>query len=120
MSNQVTIEPTRFVDERTGRETLGFRVYDDYEQTYCNNMSSIPGDDLEFFRMALENIDNALDLMLDYMCMNEKGITIGNEFYDFEEVKSIIDEAKNRNLYAETCSPEALSHGELLKPEIEF
>ena len=94
MGNQVTIEPTRFVDERTGTETFGFRAYDDYAQTYCNTMSSIPSDDLEFFRMALENTDNTLDEMLDFICANEKGVTIGNEFYDFDQVKSIIDEAR--------------------------
>jgi hypothetical protein len=34
MSNQITIQPTKFVNVRSGSSTLGVRVYDNYGQIH--------------------------------------------------------------------------------------
>jgi len=36
MSNQITIQPTKFVNVRSGSSSLDVRVYDSYGQSYTN------------------------------------------------------------------------------------
>lgn len=92
MSNSVVIEPTRFVSARSGEVTFGYRAYDDYAGTYCNNLPSIPDDDLEFLRAVVDNgIDETLAGLISYCRETEKGLCIGDTFYDWDSVKDILN-----------------------------
>lgn len=89
MTNYITIHPTEFFDVRTGEKSLGFRVYDDYASSYCNICESLPDDDLEFISMVLEYADDNIRIMLDHVREHELGIFVGDEFYEWEQIKHL-------------------------------
>ena len=89
MSNSVCIEPCEFFNVRSGERTYGYRAYDDYEKTYDNNWDKIPDDDLEVLDKAMEEPDDILQGMLDYCQEEEKGIYIGSEYCDWEQIKHL-------------------------------
>jgi hypothetical protein len=97
MSNRVCIEPTKFVNLRSEPEdcTLGVRVYDDYGQTYDNRWDSIPDDDMDVLRKALDELkmDEIFTAMMDHIATEGKGIYIGDQWYNFPEIKDILSEA---------------------------
>lgn len=90
MSNRLTIEPTEFKDVRSGNITYGVRVYDDYDQKYDNNWESIPDDDMEVLSKTL-NSDGMSDFF-ELVKAEEKGLYIGDQWYDFEEIQKILEE----------------------------
>lgn len=90
MSNRLTIEPTEFKDVRSGNITYGVRVYDDYDQKYDNNWESIPDDDMEILAKTL-NSDGMSDFF-ELVKAEEKGLYIGDQWYDFEEIQKILEE----------------------------
>src|SRR5438045_3423982 len=90
MSNRVCIEPTKFVDVRSGSESYGFRACDNYGQTYCNSFESIPDNDLEFLALVVENTDDILQDMLNMLIEDERGLDIGDKWYDYDDIKDVI------------------------------
>lgn len=90
MSNRITVEPTKFVDVRSGQETFGYRIFDDYGCCYDNTLESIPDDDLELLKIVCENETDGVLAMIDFVTENENGIEIGGVFYDHEEIKHIL------------------------------
>lgn len=99
MSNQVTIQPTKFEDVRTGDVTYGFRAYDDYGQSYGNTMDSISDDDLEFLREVCEKYysvlgDQYLVSLLDSVVEMEKGLYIGDTYYEYAQIGAILDNSE--------------------------
>jgi hypothetical protein len=91
MSNKVTIEPTKFVNIRSGSETVGFRMYDDYAQVYNNTWDSIPDDDMDLLKLVVTDDSVEVRDMLLFIKENEKGICIGDEFYDWEQIKKYLE-----------------------------
>lgn len=92
MSNRVTIEPTTFINERSGVITHGFRAHDDYGSTYNNTFDKIVADDLAFLADVMKcKYDNVLDTMIDYLVENQRGIEVGGTWYDWEQIESIVD-----------------------------
>lgn len=87
MSNRATIEPTEFVNIRSGEKSLGVRVYDDFDQAYDNSWDEIPKDDLDILRKVQESSDEKINAILDSVQINEKGITIGGNWHDWDEIK---------------------------------
>jgi len=94
MSNRICVEPTKFEDVRNGTSTFGFRAYDDYAQTYNNTLESIPDDDLEFLRVAIEHGDNIFGDIIDFCIEQERGLYIADIWYDWEKVKPILSTVK--------------------------
>ena len=90
MSNKVTIQPTVFLNHGTNEKTFGVRVYDDYGQTYDNSWDSIPDDDMDILSKVAESDDDMISTMIDFIKENQKGILIGNQWYDWNEIKDII------------------------------
>ncbi len=92
--NNVTIEPTQFVNMRSGNSTLGFRAYDDEDKVYCNVMEVISDDDLEFLEAAREAArgDEGFESMLDFCNENGKGLYIGDVWYEYFKIESIISD----------------------------
>jgi len=87
MSNRATIEPTEFVNIRNGERSLGVRVYDNFDQTYDNTWDEIPKDDLDILRKLMESTDEKINVILDSVRINEKGISIGGTWYGWDEIK---------------------------------
>lgn len=92
MGNQITIEPTEFINVRSGEKTFGFRLYDDYGQTYDNTWDSILDDDMEILKKVMKSDDAFVSDAISFIRENEKGIDIGGEWYDWEQIKHIIGE----------------------------
>lgn len=94
MSNRVSIQPTKFTNINNGVEsdiTYGVRVYDDYGNAYCNTWDSIPLDDMELLKKVVEDMtDDNTVAMLDFIVSDGKGLYIGSNWYEREEVASII------------------------------
>jgi len=77
--------------ETTGDVSYGFRMYDEYEKTYCNILESPPPeDDLELLQVALEYTDDISKAMFDFMREHETGLTINGTYYDWEEIADIV------------------------------
>jgi hypothetical protein len=94
MSNRAKIQPTKFVsvnDDFDGT-TYGVRVYDDYSQTYDNTWDSIPDNDMDILRKVMKSGDEVIESILESLCENEKGIYIGSNWYDYDEIKDVLNE----------------------------
>ena len=92
MSNRMYIEPTEFINTRSGEKTYGVRVYDDYAAAYDNTWDSIPASDIEVLKMVLKMDGKEIQEMFENVQENEKGISIGGTWYDWEDIKDIIEE----------------------------
>lgn len=96
MSNRLVIQPTKFVNINNGVEdtshSYGVRIYDDYGSAYANCWDSIPEDPLDILRKVCSemNDDNTM-AMIDYVQENERGLYIGDDWYEWEEIKDIIE-----------------------------
>ena len=88
--NRVTIEPTKFVNVRGGAETYGYRIFDSYCSVYDNTLESIPDDNLELLKIVVENDNDVVQDMLEYLVETESGLEIGDTYYDFDEVKHLL------------------------------
>jgi hypothetical protein len=92
--NRPTIQTCKFQNISKGQEvgvpTFGFRMYDDYNQTYCNNWDSIPKNDFDILELVIESEDAKVNSMFDYMEENEVGVNINGTYYKWEEVKGLL------------------------------
>ena len=89
--NRIVIEPTIFRDVRTGYESKGFRMYDDYNQAYDNLWESIPDDDMDVLKkICKENECIEIKAMIDFIKEHHCGINIGSELYEYEQIKDYL------------------------------
>ena len=90
MSNHAVLQATKFVAHPQGTETLGYRLYDDYAQSYDNNMESLPDDDLEFLKLVL-GLDHS-DVVTEIFAFIEEehtGLDINGNWYDWDDIKHL-------------------------------
>ncbi len=87
MSNPVTLVATTFQATAIGTETHGFRLYDNEAQCYDNNSESPISDDLELLDYALTVDTPEVKDLFVFVRENEKGLTINNQYYDWDEIK---------------------------------
>lgn len=87
--NRITLQPTEFINHPQKSITYGYRMYDDYSQTYYNSWKSIPDNDLEILRLALKNGDNISQNMFGFILEHGCGIFIGNEWYNWNKIKHL-------------------------------
>ena len=92
MSNHIAIKPCKFTDVRTGDETLGVRVYDNYSQAYDNTWESIPDDDLEVLQKVMESDDERIAAIIDWVNENRPTIDIGSQYYSEDDYKHLFRE----------------------------
>ena len=88
----VTIQPTKFENVRSGEVTYGVRIYDGTDCSYDNTWDAVPDDDLEVFRLVRENQDDTTEAILDFLQESQQGCYIGNEWYEWEQIKSCFDD----------------------------
>jgi hypothetical protein len=89
--NRVYIEPTEFTNTRTGSISHGYRIYDDSGSSYVNGWESIPDDDMELLALVMEEGNEFTDEMLSYVQEHGKSLYIGNEEYQWDEIKHLWD-----------------------------
>ena len=92
MSNRVTIEQTIFQNVKSGEKTYGVRVYDDYAQAYDNTWGEIPDNDMDVLKKVLESDANDISAIMDNVRENENGVFIGGTWYDYDEIKTYVEE----------------------------
>lgn len=88
MSNRVELVGTTFV-AATGEQTFGFRMYDDYEATYCNLFDAVIEDDLELLRAVILADASSTSDMLEFVSAN--GCYINGTWYDVDEILHLFE-----------------------------
>ena len=90
MSNPVTLISTTFNSPCVrGSITHGFRLYDNEAKCYDNNSESLITDDMELLKYALECGDLDAEDIFEFMKETEKGITINDTYYEWDEIRSL-------------------------------
>ena len=87
MSNRVTLQRTVFNNYGTEEKTFGFRLYDDFGQTYGNMMAEKDlelKDEAFFNKVCNENAGDNADVMIDWAL--EHGIYIDDNWYEGKEL----------------------------------
>lgn len=87
--NRVTLQPTIFENHPSGSKTYGYRMYDNDGQTYCNMWESIPDDDFESLKLAIEDGDYVAQDMFGYIIEHGCGLYIGDEWYRWDAIKHL-------------------------------
>ena len=102
MSNRVHVQRTRFTNLvlqklpsgelclEDDRESFGFRIYDDFDQAYCNtlNAKDLVCSDATFLKLIEESADDNMRDMISFAL--DHGIYIDDEWYDAEWVNKVL------------------------------
>ena len=86
----ISIEPTIFKNARTGHETYGIRIYDEYAQFYDNTWENIPDGNLVVLQKVAEMDGIEIREMISFIVEQKEGVTIGGEYYGWETIKDIL------------------------------
>jgi len=91
MSNSINIQPTEFVNRRTGGSTWGVRVYDDNFNFYSNlwEKHEIPDGDIDLIEKVKEEFGDEIKTMFEFVEEFEGSITVGNNEYGWNEIKHL-------------------------------
>lgn len=90
--NIITLQPTTFIDHPTGDKTYGYRIYDDYGQTYDNTWATMLDDDLDMLRQVMDCGDQIAQNMIEFMIEQGNGLYIGGTWYSWDEIKHLFPE----------------------------
>jgi hypothetical protein len=90
MADCTTIRRTEFRNLAGGEVTYGFRIYNDFDQSYSNTLGGIPQDDMELLRLAKEKhgIDTVQEIF-DALEQQEEGIYVDETYYEWEQIKHL-------------------------------
>lgn len=93
MSNTVRIITTKFVNTKDGTESFGFRIFDDYENLYSNLYDERIKDfsPLELLKEASDLCADKDSEMLVSVAENESGVEIDGEYFEWDEIKSVLE-----------------------------
>lgn len=91
MGNWIHIEPTKFINTRTGKEMFGVRIWDDYAQTYDNSWDDIPEDDMELLKRVVAANYTIFTDMCENSAFVGKGLFIGARYYERAAIVDILD-----------------------------
>lgn len=91
MSNRIKICPTEFTDIRTGVKSYGIRMFDDYDESYDDSWDTIPVKDLDIIKRVIEVGDKTITAMIDYVIEHQQGICVGENWYDWDEIKHLFE-----------------------------
>lgn len=99
MSNQAVLTKTKFIDLKSGEESFGWRMYDNYGKDYSNvfleeELEKL--DDLGLLTHAANSLheeDFPVGGILDYCIENETGIIIDETYHEFSEIQEILQKA---------------------------
>ena len=94
MSNCAGIKGTIFTDIHTGDLSYGYRIYDDYGQSYNNRLNEDQiKNDMVLLEQVCHNLEDTVAAgIIDCMIEDNYGITINGNYYDYEEIKDQLNE----------------------------
>ena len=83
MSNRITIQRTVFKNFNTENETYGYRIYDDYGQSYSNimDLDELKLNDNDFIHAAHDMFDDISNAMFEF-ALEQGHITIDDTYYN--------------------------------------
>ena len=90
MSNRVALQATQFIDLPSRERSLGYRAWDDEAKTYDNSFGSIQPDPLDFLRQVLETGDAVFGDMIDFLRMNQTGMSINGDCHTWKQTEPVI------------------------------
>jgi hypothetical protein len=103
MSNRVTMKQYTRTDKATGNMFKFIEVFDDYEYDFIcldDYQENFFDDELELLKFVIQVvIDNpctVMESLFDYVVENEMGISIENNWYDWNEIKDLFNEYCNK------------------------
>lgn len=98
MSNRVTLQRTVFQNVRQdgteAEKSFGYRMYDDYGQTYDNTLEAeqVQVSDEELLRYVRDNGNEMTDEMISFLRDSDgHGLYIDDNWHDWEWVKKALD-----------------------------
>ncbi len=94
MSNQIELVRTKFTDTRTGNESYGYRIFDDYAAFYSIYAEGkAPEDDLELLRSVAKDQAFGDDEILD--ATRRTGLTVDGCYYTADQMVKMLQEISN-------------------------
>ena len=88
MSNRMEIVRTKFTDIKSGEESFGARIFDDYSCSYLNTLDTIPDDDMVLLQDLIDY--DIFTEGFDHIREEKKGLTIDGVWYDYEEIHEFL------------------------------
>jgi len=100
MSNRVLIQPCKFEDVRTGEIHYGARIADSYGKSYDNTWKSIPDDDIKVIEKMMEDQDEVIVGIFDFVFEQGQGIFVGDKYYEWDQIKHLwgLEEDNNEHI----------------------
>jgi hypothetical protein len=93
MSSTVCLQATEFVNKPQGTKTFGYRIYDDCDQMYDNNLEIMIDDDLELLQYALTSDNSRILDMLSFLVEETQcGMEINGQWYEWDKIKQLFEE----------------------------
>ena len=90
MANTVQLVRTKFTDIRSGDESLGYRIFDDYGASYGMFSEAKPSDDDgDFLHQVSDGADEEVTALIEWG--TEHGMSIDGMFYTAEQVQKIFN-----------------------------
>lgn len=90
MSNRVALQATQFIDLPGRERSLGYRARDDEAQTYDHSFESIQPNPLDFLRQVLETGDADFGDMIDFLRVNQTGMSINGDWHNWKQIEPVI------------------------------
>jgi len=93
MSNKVRIEPTEFHNTLSGSVEYGFRIYDDYENYYCDALERMPDSELALLAaiLRLDSSSPQFEYFKDYIIASEPTLYfVGGNGYQAEDYTDVL------------------------------
>lgn len=96
MSNKVNLIRTKFTDLKSGDESYGYRIYDDYSQDYSmftDMVTRPPDDDKVFLRLVADGCPESVSQTIDWAI--EHGMYIDDQWFEASEVAEMLANEKS-------------------------
>jgi hypothetical protein len=98
MSNRISLTATTFIDHPNDDKSFGFRMYDDFGQTYNNCCDSLITDDFDLLQYAYNNQDEVSGVMFEWISENGgHGMYINDTWYEWDEIQHIFAEKESNS-----------------------
>lgn len=87
--NKITLTRTKFTDIKSGQESYGYRIYDDYGSSYAMfDKAQVPERDDDFLKVVSNGCDEQVAEMIQYSL--EHGMYIDDLWYSSEKIEEIL------------------------------
>ena len=96
MSNQVMLEKVEVKGTASKESEIGFRFYDDDVNILHFPLGGVPDYDVDLLEMVVKDWkeDIEVDILIDHLITNQKGLEINGNWYDYDDVKHVLTKKK--------------------------